>query len=63
MELVSTSIPGVFELRPVIHYDARGFFFESYHQLEFAGLGIEDRFVQDNRFTTSSVVRKRNSVA
>jgi dTDP-4-dehydrorhamnose 3,5-epimerase len=28
--------------------DERGFFFESYHALKFAELGIRDQFVQDN---------------
>jgi dTDP-4-dehydrorhamnose 3,5-epimerase len=28
--------------------DERGFFFESYHEIKFAEIGIRDRFVQDN---------------
>jgi dTDP-4-dehydrorhamnose 3,5-epimerase len=35
-------------IEPDVHADARGFFFESYHQEKFAALGIRDRFVQDN---------------
>jgi len=42
------SIPGVWELRPRIFSDPRGFFLETYHQKEFADLGIADSFVQDN---------------
>jgi dTDP-4-dehydrorhamnose 3,5-epimerase len=38
----------VFELRPVIHRDTRGFFVETYHKSKFADLGITDAFVQDN---------------
>jgi dTDP-4-dehydrorhamnose 3,5-epimerase len=38
----------VFELRPAIHRDARGFFIETYHKAKFADLGIVDGFVQDN---------------
>jgi dTDP-4-dehydrorhamnose 3,5-epimerase len=53
MERVLTSIPGVLELRPVIHHDSRGFFLESYHQLKFSGLGVEDCFVQDNHSCSS----------
>jgi dTDP-4-dehydrorhamnose 3,5-epimerase len=48
MQRIETSLPGVFELRPVIHGDARGFFIETYHQSEFTSLGISDTFVQDN---------------
>src|SRR5216683_3279037 len=45
---IATSLPGVFELRPVIYRDARGFFIETYHQVKFTDLGIRDTFVQDN---------------
>jgi dTDP-4-dehydrorhamnose 3,5-epimerase len=48
MERRHTSLPGVFELRPVIHRDSRGFFIETYHRAKFVELGIEDIFVQDN---------------
>lgn len=48
MQRLETSLPGVFEVRPTIYRDARGFFTETYHQLKFAELGIADLFVQDN---------------
>src|SRR6267143_4147436 len=48
MQRIETSLPGVFELRPVIHRDTRGFFIETYHQAKFADLGIAHAFVQDN---------------
>ena len=48
MQKVDTSLPGVFELRPKIFGDARGFFMETYHRTKFADLGIRDTFVQDN---------------
>jgi len=48
MQRIETSLPGVFELRPIIHLDARGFFLETYHQAKFASLGINDSFLQDN---------------
>jgi dTDP-4-dehydrorhamnose 3,5-epimerase len=48
MQRVETSLPGVFELRPVIHRDTRGFFIETYHKAKFSDLGIADAFVQDN---------------
>lgn len=53
MERIETSLPGVLELRPLIFRDTRGFFFESYHQEKFAGLGIEDHFVQDNHSSST----------
>ena len=53
MERVETSLPGVWELRPKILRDSRGFFSETYHRAQFAELGILDSFVQDNH--TSSV--------
>ena len=48
MERIETSLPGVWELRPKIISDARGFFMETYHERKFAELGITDTFVQDN---------------
>ena len=48
MQRLETSLPGVFELRPVVHRDARGFFIETYQKVKFADLGIADVFVQDN---------------
>ena len=48
MEKLATSIPGVWELRPKVFRDARGFFLENYHRNKFADLGIADVFVQDN---------------
>ena len=48
MQRIETSLPGVIELRPVIHGDDRGFFIETYHQAKFTTLDISDTFVQDN---------------
>jgi dTDP-4-dehydrorhamnose 3,5-epimerase len=53
MRRIETSLPGVFELRPVIHRDTRGFFIETFHKAKFAELGIEDSFVQDNHSCSS----------
>jgi dTDP-4-dehydrorhamnose 3,5-epimerase len=53
MQRIETSLPGVFELRPVIHRDARGFFIETFHTAKFADLGIGDTFVQDNHSRSS----------
>jgi dTDP-4-dehydrorhamnose 3,5-epimerase len=53
MQRIDTSLPGVFELRPVIHRDARGFFIETFHKTKFADIGIADTFVQDNHSGSS----------
>ena len=45
---ISTSLPGVLILEPRVFGDERGFFLESYNEEVFAGLGITERFVQDN---------------
>jgi len=48
MERIETSLTGVYELRPVVHRDGRGFFLETYHRANLTHLGITDTFVQDN---------------
>jgi dTDP-4-dehydrorhamnose 3,5-epimerase len=53
MERIETSLPGVYELRPVVHRDSRGSFLETYHHEKFARLGITDIFLQDNHSTSS----------
>lgn len=53
MERIETSLPGVYELRPVIHRDARGSLTETYHCARFSDLGIKDTFLQDNHSISS----------
>ena len=48
MKRIETSLPDVCLIEPPVFEDSRGFFFESYHEVKFAELGIKDRFVQDN---------------
>jgi dTDP-4-dehydrorhamnose 3,5-epimerase len=55
LQLRETSLPGVWEIRPTVHRDVRGFFLEAYHREKFAAHGISDVFVQDNH---SSSVKK-----
>ena len=45
---IPTALPEVFILEPRVFGDERGFFLESYNERVFAGIGICDRFVQDN---------------
>lgn len=48
MNVVPTELPGVLIVEPEIHGDARGFFFEAYHQQRYVEAGIPWPFVQDN---------------
>ena len=48
MQVTETKLPGVYLIRPQVHQDARGFFYESYHQARLAEAGIRETFVQDN---------------
>jgi dTDP-4-dehydrorhamnose 3,5-epimerase len=48
LQVRQTGLPGVLLVRPEIHGDSRGFFFESFHRERFAEVGITDEFVQDN---------------
>ncbi len=48
MQKIETSLPGIWELRPKVFRDSRGFFLETYQQHVFTELGIRDSFVQDN---------------
>ena len=49
MQKVATSLPDVWELRPTVLRDARGYFLETFHRARFAELGITETFVQDNQ--------------
>src|ERR1700747_2111993 len=53
MQRIETSLPGVYELRPVVHRASRGAFLETYHNAKFADLGIKDTFLQDNHSISS----------
>ena len=42
-------IRGLFEIKPKVFSDKRGYFFESWSQREFEEAGITEKFVQDNQ--------------
>jgi dTDP-4-dehydrorhamnose 3,5-epimerase len=44
----TTPLSGLLILEPRVFADERGFFLESYNERALAGLGIRERFVQDN---------------
>ncbi|WP_174875021.1 dTDP-4-dehydrorhamnose 3,5-epimerase [Vogesella oryzae] len=49
MRVIDTAIADVKLIEPVVHGDARGFFFESFNQRQFdAAIGRQVHFVQDN---------------
>lgn len=48
MNFIPLEIPDVILIRPAVHNDPRGFFFESYREDLFVKNGIKDPFVQDN---------------
>src|ERR1700681_4307489 len=58
MKVVPTTLQGVLLLEPQVFGDDRGFFLESYNRQTFAGLGIEEEFVQDNHsFSIGNTLR------
>ena len=48
MEIIKTEIDGVVIIEPRIFCDERGYFFESFSQLEFDEKVMPINFVQDN---------------
>ena len=53
MQRIETNLPDVWEFRPKVFSDARGFFMETYNRETFVKLGIADTFVQDNHSRSS----------
>jgi len=48
MNIRHTEIPGLLLIEPVVHSDARGFFFESYNAEKMHRQGLHHIYVQDN---------------
>ena len=58
MRQLETRLDGPVLVEPVVHRDARGFFYESYRRNVYSQFGIPDEFVQDNQSRSSrGVVR------
>ncbi len=58
MNVIETTIPGLYILEPRIFHDSRGYFFESFSQREFDEKIRPIRFVQDNEsMSTYGVMR------
>ncbi|MCS6999607.1 MAG: dTDP-4-dehydrorhamnose 3,5-epimerase [Bacteroidota bacterium] len=47
-EIETTALDGIVVIRSTVHYDDRGYFFESFNARDFATLGLPTHFVQDN---------------
>lgn len=59
MEVETLAIPEIKIITPKIYDDARGFFFESYHQERFEqAAGVRVQFVQDNHSKSSRGVAR-----
>lgn len=57
-EKMETGIEGLCVIKPTVFDDSRGFFMETYQKRDFAELGIDCEFVQDNHSkSTKGVLR------
>ena len=57
-KFTKTSIEGVYIIEPTVFGDERGYFMETYHQVEFKEAGLDLNFVQDNQSkSTKGVIR------
>ena len=58
MQFIETGIHDLWEIDPVIHRDARGYFLESFQLEKLQSVGIKGPFVQDNQsFSIKGVLR------
>lgn len=48
MKVIATDLPGCVVIEPVVHGDARGYFYESFHAQKYKKAGLDLRFVQSN---------------
>jgi dTDP-4-dehydrorhamnose 3,5-epimerase len=53
MQRIETSLPRVYEQRPILHRDSRAAFLEIIHHGKLLDLGIKDTFLQDNHSISS----------
>jgi dTDP-4-dehydrorhamnose 3,5-epimerase len=56
MKIIETGIKGLLVIKPVIHTDSRGYFFESFNDHAFKNEGIDFKPVQDNESKSSKGV-------
>lgn len=53
MEIIETSLPGVFIIEPKVFGDHRGYFMETWSSAQWERLGLDLHFVQDNESFTA----------
>ena len=53
LRALETGLDGALIVEPLVHSDGRGWFYEHYSERKYAALGINARFVQDNRSFSS----------
>ncbi|MDR3444407.1 MULTISPECIES: dTDP-4-dehydrorhamnose 3,5-epimerase [unclassified Dyella] len=53
MKVIETSLRGALIIEPKVLGDARGFFYESYHEAKFRAAGLSTNFVQSNVSSSS----------
>jgi dTDP-4-dehydrorhamnose 3,5-epimerase len=56
MKIIETGFKGLIVIKPEIHNDIRGYFFESYNQVDFRNAGISFSPLQDNESKSSKGV-------
>ena len=56
MKIIETGFKGLIIIKPTIHYDSRGYFFESFNQSVLKNAGIIFNPVQDNESKSSKGV-------
>ena len=49
LKKTETTIEGVYIIEPTVFGDNRGYFMETYSEKEFAEIGLNYKFVQDNQ--------------
>jgi dTDP-4-dehydrorhamnose 3,5-epimerase len=54
MKITSTNLEGVIIVKPAVFGDHRGWFIESYNEVNFIDAGIKIKFVQDNHSYSAS---------
>jgi hypothetical protein len=61
MQQIETSLPGVYELRPVIPRDSRGAFLETYYHAKFFHVGIKVSKTPSFKTITPSPLAERSA--
>ncbi len=58
MIVTPKSISEILLITPHVHHDRRGYFLESFHQLQLSNVGLTQTFIQDNEaYSEGNVVR------